>query len=206
MYPDLRGKGYMGSLEASQEFDHAVGVPTVFKLYVGAGPKGFATGSANGKAVYAEQYLSSEFTFGTAGLIAFNAQGSAIGNSEQLHKLAELRENHPTVTDLQATGTLIQSGAKFGSWNKDEFLRALPISKLQPFIGRVSVVSAEFTVPNKEHMLPHEWPSWTVRAKAVPVNGAELIYQMTFEPFRGDLTSLTTVPFPPDARAAPMPE
>jgi hypothetical protein len=35
---------------------------------------------------------------------------------------------------------------------------------------------------------------WTVTAKASAADGSEIIYEMQFEPFKGDLISLTTVP------------
>jgi hypothetical protein len=192
IYPDLKGKGYFTSFEGSRRFDDPIDVRTVLKLFVGKGPKGFVTGSVNGQPQFAEQLLSTEFTFEGEILVAFSANGVPVGRASELHKLVELRENHPTMTELQAAGALRQSGVKFGSWNKDDFLKALPISRLQPFLGKLSVVSADFTVPGEDHVLPHEWPNWKVRAKTTPVGGPELFYEMTFEPFNGDLTALTT--------------
>jgi hypothetical protein len=41
---------------------------------------------------------------------------------------------------------------------------------------------------------------WTVSAKVSRGSGAEITYRMEFEPFKGDLVSLTTVPYPPNAK------
>jgi len=46
---------------------------------------------------------------------------------------------------------------------------------------------------------------WTVKAEATGKNGVKLVYEMQFEPFKGDLTSLTTVPFPPIAETGKQP-
>ena len=193
IYPDLKGKGYFTSFEGSRRFDDPIDVRTVFKLFVGKGPKGFVTGSENGQPQFAEQLLSTEFTFESEKLVAFSANGVAVGRASELHKLVELRENHPTMTELQAAGVLRQSGVKFGYWNKEDFLKALPISKLEPFLGKLAIVSVDFTVPSKNHELPHDWPRWRVHAKTIPAAGPASVYEITFEPFKGDLTALTTL-------------
>ena len=205
LYPNLRGKGYM-SIEASQRNDEIADQTNLFTLYIGAGPKGFATGSVNGKAVYAEQYLTTNFEFnGDGRLISFSAIGSAVGKPNDAQKFDGFISSHPKISDLQATRALQEAGAKFGLWNKDKFMEHFPKEDLERFVGKLSITSIEFPVPDEDHALPNGWPMWTVKAEATGKNGVKLVYEMQFEPFKGDLTSLTTVPFPPIAETGKQP-
>jgi hypothetical protein len=210
-YPDLKGKGYM-SIEASQRNDEiADQISRVFKLYLGEAPKGAILGYAGGYTgarpenyqpgpIYGKQYLTSDFEFDRDGrLISFSSSGPAIGKPIDPKKFDGFISSHPKISDLQATRALQEAGAKFGSWNKDKFMEHFPKKDLERFVGKLSITSAEFPVPDLDHVLPNGWGMWTVTAEATGTNGVKFVYEMNFEPFKGDLTSLTTVPYPPIA-------
>lgn len=207
LYPDLNGKGYVLSLESSQPYDAHDDHMSNFKLFIGERRKGFIKGSIGGYTganppqnylpgpIYATQYLMADFSFDDHGrLLAFSASGPAVGDPDRLEEVGKIGLNHQTMTANQAAGTLIQAGAKFGSWNHDKFLESVRAKNLDQLLGKISVTSAEFPIPGKDNALPTEWPMWTVTAKASAADGSEIIYEMQFEPFKGDLISLTTVP------------
>jgi hypothetical protein len=216
LYPDLKGKWYM-SIEASQRNDEiADQISRAFRLYLGEAPKGAILGYVGGYTgarpenyqpgpIYPKQYLTCDFDFdGDGRLVSFDASGPAIGKPNDAQKFDGFISSHPEVSDLQATRALQEAGAKFGSWNKDKFMEHLPKKDLERFVGKLSITSAEFPLP-EDHVLPNGWPLWTVIAEATGKSGTKLIYKMEFEPFKGDLTSLTTVPFPPIADTGKQP-
>jgi hypothetical protein len=209
LYPDLNGKGYVVSLESSQPYDAPDDHMPNFKLFIGERRKGFIKGYIGGYTganppqnylpgpIYATQYLMADFSFDEHGrLLAFSASGPAVGNPDRLEEVGQVGLNHQKMTPNQATGTLIEAGAKFGSWNRDRFLENLRAKNLERFLGKFSTTSAEFPVPTKDDTLPNEWPMWIVTAKVLLEEGSEITYRMEFEPFKGDLVTLTTVPYP----------
>src|SRR5256885_4703493 len=213
LYPGLNGKGYVMSLESSQLYDVLSDRVSGFKLFVGAQHKGFIRGYVGGYTgrtpppnyqpgpIYATQYLNSDFSFDEQDrFIAFSAFGPAVGDPDRLGKIGQILQNHRNMTANQVTGTLIEAGAKFGSWNQDKFLENVRAKNLERFLGKISITSAEFPVPDKENTLPSEWPMWTVLAKVSWGDGAEITYEMEFEPFKGDLVKLRILPHPPNAK------
>ena len=201
------------TLETAQNYDEPIGSIRDLKLYIGERPKGFVIGDIGGYTgsnppstyhpgpIYATQYLIADFHFDDQDrLLAFSASGPAVGQPDRLEQIVQTRLNHRTMTANQASGTLIEAGAKFGPWNQSAFADRLPIQKLEGFLGKLTILSTKFPVPDKDHLLPNDWPIWTVTAKGRWRNGVELTYELQFEPFKGDLLSLVTVPYPPTAK------
>jgi hypothetical protein len=70
--------------------------------------------------------------------------------------------------------------------------------KLEPFIGKLSITSVKLEGSERDDndVRSSQWPNWTVLAQAQK-GDRQLTVQMNFEPFKGDLTSLTIDPARP---------
>jgi hypothetical protein len=108
-------------------------------------------------------------------------------------------KRHPTWSDAQVVAALAAAGAKFGPDQKTEFLRALPIEDLKPFIGgQLEVTSADFflRLQSLDGESEEVDPFWHVGAKWHGTGGREKQCLMNFEPFEGGITSLQLVAIP----------
>jgi len=132
------------------------------------------------------------------------AAGGPIAEGRQ-DKLAEEVNKHPKWSDAQIIAALNAAGPKFGPDHKAEFLRALPIEKLKPFLGgEIEVLSAEFSLRYRTFEEAHEASlSWIVQTTWRSSDGREATCNLAFEPFDGHLTSLMRVPVPPKDQAKP---
>jgi len=105
----------------------------------------------------------------------------------RLEKLAGEVDENPEWSEARVLTALKDAGAKFGPDHKAEFLRALPIEELKPFVGKLEVVSVEFEV--REQTETKAYLTWIVRAKWHSPDGrTEADCVLTFEPFEGKLT------------------
>ena len=121
-------------------------------------------------------------------------------------KLAEEVNKHPKWSEAQITAALNTAGPKFGPDHKAEFLRALPIEKLKPFLGgEIEVLSAEFDLwyRDSEQESREADLTWLVQTNWRSSDGREAKCNLVFEPFDGHLTSLMRVPVPPKSQAKP---
>ena len=84
---------------------------------------------------------------------------------------------------------LKNAGAKYGPGDKDQFIKDLPVQKLQRFLGKLQVLSVTFQPLSEDRFNAHIWPLWQVKAKADTGSG-KLTYEMTFEQFQGELLSV----------------
>jgi hypothetical protein len=212
LYPDLAGKGYVMSLEASFRYDVPMNENTGFDLYVGRGPKGMVVGYLGGYMgqeppkkklqsglMTAEQFLISSFLFNNDGkLTSFGVKGPAVGNPDKDEEVTKLAFSPPyEMTDTKAVAALKQAGARYGPTDKDEFVKHLPIDQLRRYLGPLNVISVEFPILD-EHRTTR-WPRWHVLAKVENGSSAERTYEMWLEPFKGDLVRLSLVPAPTNA-------
>jgi hypothetical protein len=72
-------------------------------------------------------------------------------------------------------------------------LRQLPISRLEPFLGRLELISVESPSLDQERNDLALWLTWTAKLAAKRGDGQEVIYEAVFEQFKGDLISITDV-------------
>jgi hypothetical protein len=86
-------------------------------------------------------------------------------------------------------------GAKYEPSDKEEFIKNIPIAKLERFLGKLRVISVEFVHGGWAQISVLGF--WRVVAQVEQSNGTILKYDITFEQFNGHLTSITTLPNQP---------
>jgi len=110
----------------------------------------------------------------------------------RVNDLEEEITKHPEWSDARITAALNEAGAKYGPDHKAEFLRALPIKELAPFVsGELKVGETEFD----ERFMGQGFITWTVQAKWHSPDGREADCTLMFEPFEGRLTDFSRSPF-----------
>ena len=204
LYPELNDKGYTLSVTTPIDYDHPDESSQYFELnvgdrfkdiilgyiggYQGEKPKDFKPGP-----IHPKQYLTAIFTYQGSHLRSFSLSGSAVGNPDAMLALREqIRVPEPAITAAEANPALKLSGAKYGLDDKETFVAALPLAKLEPFIGKLSITSVKFggSDEDDDDVRASSWPDWTVLAKAQQ-RDRQVSIQMLFEPFKGDLIFLT---------------
>ena len=207
LYPDLNNKGYMMSVETSQAYDAPADAMSGFKVYIGERAVGAITGVVGGYRgptppkdyrpgpSYATQFLTSDFTFHTSGrIVSFSVSGPAVGKPDAFERVLGEVTHHASLTDDEVVTILRREGVKYGPWNKDEFVRSLPLQKLATFLGKLASISAEFISRDEDHFVPSDFGIWKVTATATWKNGDTAKYEFDFELFKGDLTAISTIP------------
>jgi hypothetical protein len=101
------------------------------------------------------------------------------------------------LTDLKVWGNSVITArrndldeelTRHGPDHKAEFLQALPIKELAPFVsGELKVESTEF----EPRFMKQGFLAWTVQAKWHSPDGREADCTLMFEPFEGRLTDLS---------------
>ena len=137
-----------------------------------------------------QQFLTGAFQFDKSGaFIGFVAEGAAVGNGKAASAFARTVASHPEMTDREVVTALKQAGAKYGPADKREFVEHLPIAALEKFMGKLEILSVEFTPLNeyRPSVGLGAWPDWRVRASARRPDGSAIVYEMVFDQFRGDL-------------------
>jgi hypothetical protein len=207
LHPELNDKGYALSIatpinydrpdESSQYFELNVGdrfkdiILGYIGGYQGEKPKDYKPGP-----IHPKQYLTGIFTYQAGRLRSFSVSGSAVGNPDAMLALREqVAVPKPATTAAKANSVLKQSGAKYGLDDKETFVAALPLAKLEPFIGKLSITSVKFggSDEDDDDVRASSWPDWTILAKAQQGN-RQVTIRMLFEPFKGDLISLIVDP------------
>jgi hypothetical protein len=155
-----------------------------------------------------EQFLTVGFSFDVNGrLVAFNAHGAVTANHDSDNQLYEALRARliPTLspTDAEITNLLKQSGAKYGYKDQKQFRDELPLKKIEKFIGKVEVLSLDFSPidPGWNSDPVNEvgvWSYVTVLMRAVQPDGTKLNYRAVFDHFAGALTSLHELPDEPN--------
>src|SRR5208283_2250893 len=134
-----------------------------------------------------QQFLTGAFQFDKSGAFTgFAAEGAAVGNHEAASAFARTVAGHPEMTDSEVVTALKLAGAKYGPADKREFVEHLPIAALEKFIGKLEILSVEFTPLNeyRPSVALGAWPDWRVRASARRPDGTAVVYEMTFDQFR----------------------
>jgi hypothetical protein len=179
---------------------------------VGAGPKdmilGYLAGYEGAKPpkdykpgpVYPKQFLMVGFIFDSRGrLTSVAAQGPALGDEGANNALREWAFEHPESRDEKVAVELKRRGAKYSPADKQAFTGNLPVQVLQRFLGKLDIVSVEFYGLDGATILP----MWIVKAKTESSRADHLMYELWFEPFKGDLISIKTIELP---RVGPAPQ
>jgi hypothetical protein len=101
------------------------------------------------------------------------------------------------MTDAEIAAELKRLGAKYGPDDKEQFVKDLPLKKLEPFLGKLEFVSVSFLPLSENRTELGSWPYWMVELLATQRDGTKLKYHLAFDHFKGDLLSLTTNPTKP---------
>lgn len=138
-----------------------------------------------------KQVLEGIFWFGAEGRISyFTLGGPGVRQLDQRTAFAEFVSSHPEMKEVEIVTELKKEGAKYGPGDKAEFIKNLPIQKLEPFLGRLQVLSVDFPPLEAYRENAENWPTWEVKARAKWDHGPDVTYEMDFEQFEGELTSL----------------
>lgn len=149
-------------------------------------------------AIHFKQYLSTSFTFDKQGRLKdFNAEGPAVNDGEADKGIFEIVTAHPEWTDEQVIAAIKENGTKYGPNDKEEFVKNLPLQKLEPFLGKLKVESVEF-IPLDARTGISAWNDWIVNALAKQKDGTTLKYRMFFDHRDGKLIGLDVIPATPD--------
>jgi hypothetical protein len=104
----------------------------------------------------------------------------------RLDKVKKELGEHPDWPDSRLVEALKAAGAKYGPDDRAALLRAIPLKELEPYTGRMEVISARFDV--REGDGPKAALTWFVDAKwRSPDGQREAFRTMMFEPFEGAL-------------------
>ena len=160
-----------------------------------AGPEGTTRSAELGLTAYLHfNHQSHLYSLKDGQLLSMLIFGPFI--TDRRDRLAKEVDAHPEWTDTQVVAALKAAGAKFGPNDRAAFLRALPLKALEPFIGRLRVVSARFGVryePSGDESATADL-GWLVMTKWHSQDGRyEAEYRMNFEPFEGVLTQLGVI-------------
>jgi hypothetical protein len=141
-----------------------------------------ADGSAAGAP---ESVLSADFTFDwqteKKELVHLQVWGPTIDSRRD--KVLEELKIHSGRSEAQLAEALNKAGAKYGPDHKAEFLRAVPLERLGPYLGgELKIVSVDF--------LPRAGLSWAVQTRWHSPDGREADCTLSFEPFDGLLTMI----------------
>lgn len=146
--------------------------------------------------VHPKQYLSTGFNFDDKGrLMGFTAEGPVIGDRDADNRFEAFVQTHPDMTNAEIVAARKKSGAKYGPDDKDEFIKDLPLRNLEPFLGKLELLSVENSFPLvKDGNHVGLWPQWTVQVLAAQRDGTKVKYELTFDHFKGDLLGLRIIP------------
>ncbi len=119
----------------------------------------------------------------------FEAAGEAARekSNEEIH---ELVESHPEWSESEAFNALKKAGARYGPGDKEQFIQSIHLEKLEPFMGRLKIKSAEFQGLTEPREGSFAVLSWRIEAEAELPSGKRSAYILRFEPFGGRLVGV----------------
>jgi hypothetical protein len=134
------------------------------------------------------------------GMFLFNRSGElerafihsdSLTNAQKNEAVHSEANSHSEWTDSQAIEALKQAGATYGPWNKNGFLKSLPVVGLQDaFGGKVTVESGNFETLSATREGDFAIFHWTVGFRVQGHAQKAIEYKAIFEPFGGRLTWL----------------
>ena len=147
--------------------------------------------------VHPKQYLSTAFVFDDAGyMVRFSADGPAVGNRDVDNSIAELVRSNPEMTEQEIVASLKHSGVKCGPNDKNRFVRDFPMKELERFVGKMEIISVNFSplAANRDNVAT--WPDWNVKILVTRGDGTKCVYEASFDRFKGDLLWVSEEPNP----------
>jgi len=195
LYPELRNKNYVMSVEASGAFDMDWTSLPVLSVEIGPAEKGhkeyIADKSGTLRTVQESPVFGAMVALDTYGrVLDLSARARDILSGEKNEGLRKQVDSHRQWTSSQVGAALKDAGAKFGPDNREALIQAIPREALEPFIGQFQVDTVEFR-------LRHEQPSgslaelyWEAVAVSQDPGGKPMHWSLLFEPFGGKLTSI----------------
>lgn len=200
LWPELNKRGLIATVTADGSFDQPWSRINTFALQIGEGHPGQRLGvvvNPDGSRGYmiARQFAASSFMFDAEGLLLrFSIQGETVARSESHAALARLVDENPQWSEQQCLDALRAAGARFGPTEKTALLRALPINKMEPLLGKLKITSLEFETRHEQVLNGKPSPSailkWALEAEAKKPGKRGAKYTFTFEPFEGRLIFL----------------
>jgi hypothetical protein len=140
------------------------------------------------------QFLSARFSLDRGGsLVGYSADGPAINDGGADNKVYQLVHDHPNMSGAEVIAALKQYGVKYGPDDKEQFVKDLPVKQLEPFLGKLELLSVGFYPLEKSQAWGGEW---TVEVLATGKGSTKSKYKLQFDPMRGDLIGLFMVPDP----------
>jgi hypothetical protein len=146
--------------------------------------------------MYPKQFLTAGFQFDKEGrLTNFGTGGAFVNDSRADNEVYEFVHAHPQMTYPEIVATMKQHDTKYGPDDKEQFTKDLPLKQLEPFLGKLQIVSVGFHEMDKDPS-PVPWTDrwllsdWTVKAQATTKDGAKVPYEMSFSHLNGYLTGI----------------
>jgi hypothetical protein len=135
--------------------------------------------------------LRAQFDFDREGrILGVSIAGDSLANGRKNERIRDIVNAHRDWSDRQVVQALKKQGAKYGPDDRAAFLAALPLAKLEPFLGNLRVRSVEFS-------LRHDQPGgsfaelwWNVETEVTAPNGELSNCSLNLEPFEGKLILL----------------
>lgn len=214
-YPELNGKKYFMNLETTFYYDDQMTDPFggLLELSIRELPKGdnrflpcppgakpsqlipggyLLLGDCPQKGIQPREFLSAAFHFDEKRqLVTFEADGPATGNAAAKRAFEKSTETSKNLTGVELIAAFKHAGGKYGPDDKDEFVKSLPITKLETFLGKLNVISVEFRRFSQEDRSDFsDEMEWYVRALATRNDGTSTKYQLSFEQYNGTLVGL----------------
>jgi len=139
--------------------------------------------------------LSAGFSYNLrGGIVRFSANAPWPLSSDKNEAMRKLVDAHPKWSDQKILEQLSAKGAKFGPNDKTALLSVLPLERLEPFLGKLTVRSAEFQIRHKQPDGTLALLSWNLEIEASSASGERSSYFVSVEPFGGKINLLTRRP------------
>lgn len=191
--PEAMGHLYLMTISMTGVFDQEwKGLP---RLFVEIGRNAGLRESGHEKPEPEDPFLLASFEFDPSGGLSTVHVGSPNGRLEvKTRQVCRSVDAHPEWSDERVATELKHSGAKFGPSERAAIIAALPSKALEPFIGSMTVESAEFRLRHQQKPEPIAELYWVVEASSIMSNGEKANWEMGFDAFEGRLTDLSRSP------------
>lgn len=199
LFPELDGKGNIMTVRISGTFETAWTHLPPFDLEVWktdpGHPAHIQTMPPPNHEHDEKPLLGAYFSFEPDGAIqSISFAGAQTTFGRENKKLQNLVQSHPEWTTKQAVQALKSAGAKYGPDDLEDFKRAIPVTQLERFLGKLTVKSVEFRSLAEDRVGWFVRLLWEVDVEAQREDGHLVPYSMSFEPFQGKLILLGKFP------------
>ncbi|MGA7909472.1 MAG: hypothetical protein WCA16_18845 [Candidatus Sulfotelmatobacter sp.] len=118
-------------------------------------------------------------------------------NESKTEGVRQLIDSHPEWSDSQVIQALEEKQPQYGPGSKEALLETVPLRALEPFLGKVRVLSTEFELRSHaqlEEKLPSAELQWVIHVEGRMPGRKPLMYYLAVEPFGGKLVLLGRTP------------